>query len=132
MAIRGTDPDFTESLDGPVPLAEPPRRPWLLIAASLLLVVLVGVVWAKWNESKNENAQLRAEVKDVYREAETLRSQAVAAEERVRLLEREVRSLRAEREELLQRLAAASGEPPAPPVKAQAKRARSRPARGAH
>ena len=132
MALRGPDPDVTESLDGPVTLAEPPRRPWLLIAAALLLVVLVAVVWAKWNESKNENEQLRAEVKDVYREAETLRSQAVQAEERVRVLEQQVRSLRAEREELLQRLAAAGGEPPAPPVKAQAKRARSRPARGAH
>ncbi len=129
MALRGGDPDLTESLEGAVPLAEPPRRPWLLIAAALLLVVLVAVVWAKWNESQHESAQLRAEVKDVYREAEALRSQAVQAEERVRALEREVRSLRADREELRQRLASAGGEPPPPPSKAKAKRARSRPAR---
>ena len=129
MALRGGDPDLTESLEGPVPLAEPPRRPWLLIAAALLLVVLATVLWAKWNESRNETAQLRAEVKDVYREAEALRSQAVQAEERVRVLEQQIRALRAERGELLQRLESAGGEPPPPPPKAKAKRARPRPAR---
>jgi hypothetical protein len=47
----------------------------------------------------------------------------------VRALEQQVRSLRAEREQLLQRLASAGGEPPPPPSKDKATRARSRPAR---
>ena len=92
---------------------ERPRRPWLLMVASLMLVVLVAVVWGKWSESRTEADQLRAEVKQVYREAETLRTQAVQAEQRVALLDQQIRSLRAERTELLQRIESAGVEKPA-------------------
>ena len=105
--------------------AERPRRPWLLVVASLMLVVLVAVVWGKWSESRIESDQLRAEVKQVYREAETLRTQAVQAEHRAAVLDQQVRSLRAERTELLPRLDSAGVEKPAaqaPKAKAAAKR----------
>jgi hypothetical protein len=105
--------------------AERPRRPWLLIAASLMLVALVAVVWGKWNESRVEADHLRAEIKQVYREAEALRTQAVQAEQRLGLLEQQLRSLRAERTDLLQRMEAAGVEKPPPKAKPAEKRARA-------
>jgi predicted nucleic acid-binding Zn-ribbon protein len=86
-------------------------------------------VWAKWSESRTESQQLRAELKSVYVEAETLRTQANQAQQQVALLEQQVRSLTAERTEILRRLEAAGGEQP-PPVKAKPTKspARKRPA----
>ena len=100
--------------------AERPRRPWLLMVASLMLVVLVAVVWGKWGESRTEADQLRAEVKQVYREAEGLRTRAVQAEQRAGLLDQQVRSLRAELTELLQRMESAGVEKPVAKAKAAA------------
>jgi hypothetical protein len=109
--------------------SERPKRPWVLIVAALLLVVLVVAVWAKWSESRTESQQLRAELKAVYIEAETLRTQANQAQQQVGLLEQQVRSLTAERTEILRRLEAAGGEQPTP-VKPKATKspARKRPA----
>ena len=76
----------------------PPRRPWALIAACLLLVVLSSVLWAKWSGSRRDAARLEKELTRVYKEAEDLRLQAALAHERMAKLEREVRALRAERE----------------------------------
>lgn len=122
MRFRDMEPlpgdDAVDSF-GEVP-AERPRRPWLLMVASLMLVVLVAVVWGKWSESRIEADQLRAEVKQVYREAEALRTQAVQAEQRVALLDQQVRSLRAERTELLQRMESVGIQKPAPRAKAAA------------
>ena len=50
--------------------------------------------------------QVKAELKDVYAEAEMLRSKSTQAEQRVTLLEQQVATLRAEREDALSRLAA--------------------------
>jgi septal ring factor EnvC (AmiA/AmiB activator) len=78
----------------------PPRRPWALIAACLLLVILVAVLWVKWSGSRRDAARLERELTRVYKEAEDLRLQAALAQERIKKLEREVRALHAERERL--------------------------------
>ena len=76
----------------------PPRRPWALIAACLVLVVLATVLWVKWSGSRRDGARLEKELTRVYKEAEDLRLQAALAHERMAKLEREIRTLRAERE----------------------------------
>jgi hypothetical protein len=76
----------------------PPRRPWALIAACLVLVVLASVLWVKWSGSRRDAARLEKELTRVYKEAEDLRLQAALAHERMAKLEREVRALHAERE----------------------------------
>lgn len=75
-----------------------PRRPWALIVACLILVVLVAVLWVKWSNSRRDTARLEKELTRVYKEAEDLRLQAAMAQERMGKLEREVRALHAERE----------------------------------
>ncbi len=74
-----------------------PRRPWLLIAASLLLAVLAAVLWAKWSDSRDRAERLQQELRQVYAEAEAIRLQATRAQQRIGQLEREVQSLTAER-----------------------------------
>lgn len=76
----------------------PPRRPWALMAACLILVVLASVLWVKWSGSRRDAARLEKELTRVYKEAEDLRLQAALAHERMTKLEREIRALRAERE----------------------------------
>ncbi len=68
-----------------------PRRPWLLISACLLLVVLSVTLWGKWVESRDRADRLSAELKKVYVEAEKLRSEGAAAKQRIAQLERQVR-----------------------------------------
>jgi F0F1-type ATP synthase membrane subunit b/b' len=68
-----------------------PRRPWLLIAACLLLMGLTVTLWGKWVESRDRADRLAAELKKVYGEAEKLRTEAAAAKQRVTQLERQVR-----------------------------------------
>ena len=75
----------------------PPRRPWALIAACLVLVVLATVLWVKWSGSRRDAARLERELTRVYKEAEDLRLQAALAEERIGKLERDLRTLHAER-----------------------------------
>ena len=47
-----------------------PRRPWMLIAACLLLVGLSATLWGKWVENRERADRLAAELKKVYVEAE--------------------------------------------------------------
>jgi septal ring factor EnvC (AmiA/AmiB activator) len=75
----------------------PPRRPWALIAACLVLVVLTAVLWVKWSGTRRETAKLQKELTRVYKEAEDLRLQAALAQERIGKLERELRALHADR-----------------------------------
>jgi len=75
-----------------------PRRPWALIAACLVLVVLSTVLWVKWSTARRDSARLQKELTRVYKEAEDLRLQAALAHERMAKLEREIRALNAERE----------------------------------
>ena len=72
-----------------------PRRPWLLIAAALLLAVLAVILWAKWSDSRTRADQLQAEIKQVYAEAESLRTRAAQAEQRIVQLERDLQALSA-------------------------------------
>ncbi len=76
-------------------LASRPRRPWFLIAAALLLAVLSALLWGKWRDSRTRADQLQGELKQVYAEAETLRTQAAQAQLRIAELERELRALSA-------------------------------------
>jgi septal ring factor EnvC (AmiA/AmiB activator) len=82
---------------GPLRDDRPPRRPWALIAACLVLVVLTAVLWAKWSGTRREAAKLQKELTRVYKEAEDLRLQAALAHERIGKLERELRALHADR-----------------------------------
>ena len=68
-----------------------PRRPWLLIASCLLLVVLSVTLWGKWIENRDRADRLSAELKKVYVEAEKLRTEGAAAKQRIAQLERQLR-----------------------------------------
>jgi septal ring factor EnvC (AmiA/AmiB activator) len=74
-----------------------PRRPWLLIAAALLLALLSAVLWAKWADSRDRAERLQAELKQLYAETEAIRLQATRAQQRITQLERDLRALEAER-----------------------------------
>lgn len=71
-----------------------PRRPWMLIAACLLLLGLTVTLWGKWVESRDRADRLAAELKKVYVEAEKLRTEATAAKQRIAQLERQLRGPR--------------------------------------
>lgn len=83
---------------GPLRDERPLRRPWALIAACLILVVLTALLWVKWSAAARDVAMLHRELTRVYKEAEDLRLQAAMAQERIGKLEREVRALNAERD----------------------------------
>ncbi len=74
-----------------------PRRPWMLIAACLLLVGLTVTLWGKWVENRERADRLAAELKKVYVEAEKLRTEATVAKQRITQLERQLRRPRAPR-----------------------------------
>src|SRR3990172_2617497 len=109
MILRGGESmEMTEG-DGRGSDLIPPGPPWFLIAGAPGPGGLGAVLWGKWAESRTETQRLKAELKDVYAEAEMLRSKSTQAEQRVTLLEQQVATLRAEREDALSRLAAGGG-----------------------
>jgi len=79
----------------PRPLDPRSRRPWLLIAAALVLALLCVVLGAKWIDSRTRAEQLHAELRQVYAEAESLRVRATQAEQRISQLESDLRVLSA-------------------------------------
>lgn len=81
-----------------------PRRPWLLIIASLLLAGLATWTGFQWKKGADQEMKLKAEVKQVYLEAEQLRAQAAQSQQRVSLLEKQVMALSAEREATTKRI----------------------------
>ena len=103
---------------------EAPRRPWALIVGSLLLAMLVVVLWFRWTETRTQTTKLRAELKDVYAEAEKYRLEVAQAQQKLTVLEGQVASLRAERDEAVSRLAAASAPKakPTPPPPSRPRR----------
>jgi hypothetical protein len=94
MALRGSDRIDDMELESRGADVVRARRPWALIVAALLLVVLSVVLWAKWSESRAEVERLRAELKVVYTEAEAIRTQAALAQQRVSILEKQLGVLR--------------------------------------
>lgn len=82
----------------------PPRRPWALVIASLLLAVIAAWTGVQWKQARDQEGKLRAELKQVYLEAEQLRAQAAQSQQRVSLLEKQVMALSAEREATTKRL----------------------------
>ena len=72
-----------------------PRRPWPLIVAALVLAALSGILWGQWSASRTRADQLQAELRQVYAEAESLRTRALHAEQRIAQLERELQALSA-------------------------------------
>ncbi len=91
MAMRSEGFDAVGPMTRRELQASRPRRPWLLIVASLLLAVLSAVLWAKWEESRVRAERLQAEIKQVYAETEALRTQAARAQQRATQLERQLR-----------------------------------------
>ena len=87
-----------------------PGRPWLLIAASLLLAVLATWTGVQYKRSLEREQQLRAELKQVYLEAETLRSVATQWQERAMLLKQHAAALTVERDGLAKRLGSVEAE----------------------
>lgn len=83
---------------------ERPRRPWLLIIASLILAFIALVTGVQWKQARDQEVKLRAEVKQVYLEAEQLRALAAQSQQRVSLLEKQVMALSAEREATTKRI----------------------------
>ena len=80
------------------------RRPWALIIASLLLALIAAWTSVQWKQARDQEAKLRAEMKQVYLEAEQLRALAAQSQQRVSLLEKQVMALSAEREATTKRL----------------------------
>jgi hypothetical protein len=97
MALRGGDRMEEMELEPRGMEFVRTRRPWALIIASLLLVVLVAVLWAKWSETRSENDRLRAELKVLYMEAEAIRTQAALAQQRIIMLEKQLGLARTQR-----------------------------------
>src|SRR5262245_6193306 len=111
MNLRRTAPMDVDRDDDDLPAR--PRRPWALIGAALLLAVLVVVLWFRWTETRAETLRLRAELKDVYVETEKYRLEATQAHQKLALLEPQLASMRAERDEALAKLVAAKPKPAA-------------------
>jgi len=95
--MRGERSSEYEHGDGPLRDEWTPRRPWALIAACMVLVLLSAVLWVKWSGARRDAAKLQNEMTRVYKEAEDLRLQEALAQERIGKLERELGALRAER-----------------------------------
>lgn len=80
-------------------------RPWLLVAASALLVALVlYVMFAAWLPAKQRAARLEAELKEVYAHEISLQTKLAQQEQRLALDEQQANALRAERDALARRV----------------------------
>lgn len=89
---------------------------WVVAGAAAVLLLLVGFLGVQLAGSGKRVEQLRAELRSVYAEAESLRSAAAGSQQRVIVLEQQLRQLRTERETLLKRLRARTeATPPRPP-----------------
>lgn len=81
------------------------RRPWLLIILSPILALLALWAGIEWRNGLDREHRLRAELKQVYVEAETLRLQNAQTQQKGILLQQQVQRLAGEKEEMARRLA---------------------------
>lgn len=82
----------------------PPGRPWGLIVVGLLLAGLAAWAGVQSIRSAAQEQRLRAELKQVYLDAESLRSVATQWQERSLLFEQQAAALTAERDALARRI----------------------------
>jgi cell division protein FtsB len=68
------------------------RGSWPLVAAAVLLALLSLLLGMQWKDSRTRADQLHAELRHLYAEAESLRTRAAQAEQRVAQLEDELRA----------------------------------------
>ena len=81
------------------------KLPWLLVAASMLLVALIlYVLFVGYLPAKQRAAGLEAELKDLYKREAELQTKLVQQYQRHALRERQNAALAAERDSLMRRL----------------------------
>jgi septal ring factor EnvC (AmiA/AmiB activator) len=103
--------------DRPVPDDNRPRsrraigRSWVAVGALAVLLLVTVFLSLRLAESESQAERLRAELRSVYAEAESLRTAAEQSQRRVVLLEQQVRQLRNEREAILKQLRAPASRP---------------------
>ena len=79
--------------------------PWLLVAASVLLAVLLGyTLFAAYLPAKQRIAQLERELKDLYAREAELQTKVAQDEQRHTIREQQLTAISAERDALAQRL----------------------------
>ena len=82
----------------------PPGRPWLLIAAALVLAALLTyVVLGAYLPSRQRMARLDAEIRDAYQKEARAQTDLAQTLQRETILQQQVRALSAERDGLLKR-----------------------------
>ena len=82
----------------------PSRRPWMLIAAALvLLIMLAYVLLGAYLPSRQRMAGLEIELKDLYQKEAELQTQLAQALQKSTMLQQQVGALAAERDALLRR-----------------------------
>ena len=89
----------------PVPGRPTAKLPWLLVAASMLLVaVVLYVMFVGYLPAKQRTAGLEAELKDLYKREAELQTKLAQQDQRHALRERQNAALAAERDSLMRRL----------------------------
>ena len=82
----------------------PVRRPWLLIASALVLVVtLIYVLLGAYLPSRQRLADLEAELEGVYQKEAELQTQLAQALSKTAVLQQQITALSAERDALVRR-----------------------------
>lgn len=81
------------------------KLPWLLVAASLVFAVLLGyVLFAGYLPAKQRVAQLESELRQVYEREAQLQTRLAQSDQRWAARERQMTTLRAERDALSKRV----------------------------